>query len=140
MIQHILLATDGSAPAERATDFTASLAMCYGAKVTVLYAYTPVPAFLGEPTYSQALNNTLKEAETLVANEANRMREKLVEDVETSLVEGPAVGAILNAVEIRKPDLVVIGGRGLGTWKGLIMGSVSMAVTQRAMCPVLIVK
>jgi len=34
----------------------------------------------------------------------------------------------------------VVGGRGLGTWKGLILGSVSMAVTQRAGCPVLIVK
>ena len=106
----------------------------------MLHSYALVRAFFSEPGYSRALNKTLSEAEMLVTNVANRMREKLVEDVETCLLEGPAVGAILHAVEIRKPDLVVIGRRGLGTWKGLIMGSVSMAVTQRAMCPVLIVK
>ena len=39
MIQHILLATDGSAPAERAADFAASLAKRYGAKLTVLHSY-----------------------------------------------------------------------------------------------------
>jgi nucleotide-binding universal stress UspA family protein len=38
------------------------------------------------------------------------------------------------------PDLIVIGARGLGTWPGLLLGSVSMAVTQRAQCPVLVVK
>jgi len=48
--------------------------------------------------------------------------------------------AIIRAAENRKPDLVVIGGRGLGIWEGDILGSVSMAVTQRAKCPVLIVK
>ncbi|MER3458879.1 MAG: universal stress protein, partial [Chloroflexota bacterium] len=45
-----------------------------------------------------------------------------------------------NVAEVRKPDLIVVGARGLGTWRGLILGSVSMAVTQRAECPVLVVK
>lgn len=106
----------------------------------MLHSYAQVPTFLGEPGYSRALNKTLSEAEMLVTNVANRMREKGTIDIEMDIVEGSAVGAILCAAEIREPDLVVIGGRGLGTWKGLIMGSVSMAVTHRAMCPVLIVK
>lgn len=140
MIQSILYATDGSAPAERAGDFVASLAVRYGAKVTVLHAYTPVPGYLGEPNYSRTLYKTLEEAEALVADVARRLRELGVAEVETEVVEGPAADAILNVAEVRKPDLIVVGARGLGTWRGLILGSVSMAVTQRAECPVLVVK
>jgi len=140
MFQHILLAIDGSASAERAADFAASLATRYDAGVTVFHAYTPIPAFLGEPYYSKALHKTLREAEILVSNVAKRMRDKGTKDVETDVAERPAGAAIIRAAENRKPDLVVIGGRGLGIWEGDILGSVSMAVAQRAKCPVLIVK
>lgn len=140
MIQSILYATDGSAPAERAGDFVASLAVRYGARVIVLHAYTPVPGYLGEPNYSRTLYKTLEEAEALVADVTRRLRELGVAEVETEVVEGPAADAILNVAEVRKPDLIVVGARGLGTWRGLILGSVSMAVTQRAECPVLVVK
>jgi nucleotide-binding universal stress UspA family protein len=63
-----------------------------------------------------------------------------VATVVKDVLEGPATDAILRAAEARKPDLIVIGARGLGTWQGLLLGSVSMAVTQRAECPVLVVK
>ena len=59
MIEHIVFATDGSAPAERAGDFTASLATRYGARVTVVHAYAPMPTFLGEPYHSQMVNKVL---------------------------------------------------------------------------------
>ena len=140
MIKHIIFATDGSAPAKRAGDFTASLATRYGAKVTVLHAYAPMPTFLGEPYHSHMVNKVLSEAETLTEDAARRLREKGVKDVETDVLEGSAGATILRVIEIRKPDLLIVGRRGLSTWKGLILGSVSMAVTQRAGCPVLVVK
>lgn len=140
MIQHILLTTDGSAPAERAADFAASLATRYGARVTVLYAFDAVPHYLGEPNYSQALHQTLKEANSLVDGVAKRLREMGAAEVETEVLEGPAASAILSMAETRKPDLLVMGARGLSTWQGVILGSVSLAVTQRAECPVLVVK
>jgi nucleotide-binding universal stress UspA family protein len=40
MIQRLLLATDGSASAERAADFAAPLDSRCGATVTVLHVYT----------------------------------------------------------------------------------------------------
>lgn len=140
MIRNILLVTDGSAPAERAADFAASLAVRYGARVTVLHAFTPVPGYLGEPNYSQVLHETLKEANSLVDDVAKRLHEMGATDVEKEVIEGPAANAILSVAETRKPDLLVMGARGLGTWQGVILGSVSMAVAQRAECPVLIVK
>ncbi|NOX60593.1 MAG: universal stress protein [Chloroflexi bacterium] len=140
MIQHILFATDGSAPAERAADFAASLARRYNAKLTVLHAFHPVPTILGEPEYSRKLYKTLNEAEDLVEDVAARLREQGVEHVETTTVEGRAVPAILDVANTRKPDLIVLGARGRSPWQGMILGSVSMAVTQRAECPVLVVK
>ncbi|MFC1463640.1 MAG: universal stress protein [Candidatus Brachytrichaceae bacterium NZ_4S206] len=140
MIKHILLATDGSAAAERAADMAASLAMRYDAKLTVVHAYHPVPIFLGEPNYSQAVERVLEGGTKLVEGVANRLRELGVKEVVPELIEGSATDVILGMIETRKPDLVVVGSRGLGTWQGAFLGSVSMAVTQRADCPVLVVK
>jgi nucleotide-binding universal stress UspA family protein len=140
MIEHILLATDGSRPAKHATEFAASLALRFGAKITVLHAYTPVPAFLGEPNYSRALYETLDEVKALIEDTAGRLHDMGLVEVETEIIEGPAANAILGVAETRKPDILVLGARGLSTWQGLLMGSVSLSVTQRAECPVLVVK
>ncbi len=140
MMQHILLATDGSAAAERAASLAASLARRYGARLTVLHAYAPPPNFLGEPNYSQALKQALDDSQALLHGTAKRLREMGVQDVDVDFVEGPAAAVILGVAETRQPDLIVLGGRGLSTWQGLLLGSVSMAVIHRAQCPVLVVK
>jgi nucleotide-binding universal stress UspA family protein len=140
MIENILLATDGSRPAKQAAEFAASLALRFRAKVTVLHAYTPVPAYLGEPNYSRAFYESLDEAKALVEDAACRLNEMGVVGVETEVIEGPAANVVLGIAETRKPDILVIGARGLSTWQGLLMGSVSSSVTQRAECPVLVVK
>jgi nucleotide-binding universal stress UspA family protein len=140
MLQHVMLATDGTAAAERAADYAATLAARYGAKVTVLYTFPPVPGFLGEPNYSQRLDKALGEARSLVGDVAKRLRARGIADVDAEVVEGSAATAILNMAETRTPDLLVVGARGLNAWKSLVRGSVSQAVTQRAACPVLVVK
>lgn len=140
MIQSILLATDGSAASDRAAEFAASLSVRYHAAVTVLHAFTPVPAVLGEPNYSRALYETLEEAEAVVQDTARRLQEMGVEKTTTEIIEGPAANVILGVAETRRPDLMVLGARGMSTWRGLLLGSVSMAVTQRCECPVLVVK
>jgi len=140
MIQSILLATDGSAPAERAADFAASLATRYHSKVIVLHAFPPIPRHLGEPNLAEAMRKTLDGAKALTESVVKRLGEIGVAETDTDVIEGPAANVILGAAETRKPDLIVIGARGLSTWQGILLGSVSMAVTQRAECPVLVVK
>ena len=71
---------------------------------------------------------------------ANRLYEMGVTEVDTEVIEGPVSSAILSVAESSKPDLLIMGARGLSTWQGIILGSVSMAVTQQAECPVLMVK
>ncbi len=140
MIENILLATDGSAPAGRAADLAASLATRYHSKVMVLHAFAMIPRYLGEPNFEEALRKTLDGSRALVDDAAKRLRELGVAEVDTDVIEGPAANVILGVAETRKPDLLVLGARGLSTWQGLLLGSVSMAVTQRAECPVLVVK
>jgi nucleotide-binding universal stress UspA family protein len=124
---------------KRAADFASSLAMLPRQGYRV-HAYHPVPLRLGEPYYGQALATVLQEAQALVDDVVEHLFKMGVAEVDEEILEGPASEAILRVAETRKPDLLVIGGRGMSTWQGLLLGSVSMAVTQRAECPVLVVK
>lgn len=140
MIRSILLATDGSSTAERAAEFAASLARRYHTKVLVLHAYTPGPLCEGDTDHNRRIYESLDEARTLVDQVAGRLGELGAGEVEIDVMEGPAAHVILGVTESRRPDLIVIGARGKSTWQGALLGSVSMAVTQRAECPVLVVK
>ena len=60
--------------------------------------------------------------------------------VEQSVLVGSAGGAIVSMAEATGTDLVVVGARGLGGFKRLLLGSVSERVVQTAPCPVLVVK
>ena len=61
-------------------------------------------------------------------------------NVTTEILEGPAAEAILRVADTYTCDLIVLGSRGLGTFEGLLLGSVSNTVLQHAKIPVLIVK
>ena len=58
-------------------------------------------------------------------------------DVERRLVEGPAAPALID--ESRDAELLVVGSRGLGGFRGLLLGSVGQQVAHHAACPVTIV-
>jgi nucleotide-binding universal stress UspA family protein len=54
--------------------------------------------------------------------------------------EGPVAVAIIEAVEVWRADLIVVGARGLGLVKEFLLGSVSQKVARYAPCSVLVVK
>lgn len=140
MIQHILLATDGSAPAERATDFAAILATHTRAKVTVLHVRHVISTNLGEPYFEEEVRKTLDEATALVEKTARRLREQRASEIETDVIGGSPGEVILTIAETRHVDLIVMGARGLNPLQSILLGSVSQAVIQHALCPVTVVK
>jgi nucleotide-binding universal stress UspA family protein len=140
MIQSILLATDGSSASERAANFAASLAKCYHARVTVVHAFTPVPVVPGEPNSKRSLYETQDQARSLVDRVEKRLHEMGINKVGTEVIEGPPAHVILGVAETCQPDMIVVGARGLSTWQGALLGSVSMAVAQRSEFPVLVVR
>ncbi|MDR1354864.1 MAG: universal stress protein [Propionibacteriaceae bacterium] len=58
--------------------------------------------------------------------------------VERRVVQGSARVALVDAS--RTASLIVVGSRGLGGFAGLLLGSVSRAVTREALCPVIVVR
>jgi nucleotide-binding universal stress UspA family protein len=63
-----------------------------------------------------------------------------ITSVKGAVLEGDATDQIITAAKKNDVDLIVLGARGLGPLKGLLMGSVSQKVSQMADCACLTVK
>jgi nucleotide-binding universal stress UspA family protein len=138
----ILLATDGSPSAERATHEAVTLAAATGWPLTIVTVWhLPVTGFAYEPLVAvpeveEAVRESAQKALDAAAAAA---REAGIEpDVE--LVEGIPADEICALAERRAASLVVIGSHGWGSVRRLIFGSVSTAVLHHAPCPVLVVR
>ena len=57
-----------------------------------------------------------------------------------SIVQGRPANQIVEAVKEGNFDLIVMGSRGIGGIKGVLLGSVADRVADHAECPVMIVK
>ena len=75
---------------------------------------------------------TLRESIRLASIDATRS------DVEMWLVEGSPNLSLLQAAN--NADLLVVGSRGYGGWKGLLLGSVSTQSVTQSPCPVAVVR
>jgi nucleotide-binding universal stress UspA family protein len=79
------------------------------------------------------------ELERVLALAAADLRRR-VHKVSTVTVVGQAAPSILSEASKQPSDLIVLGARGLGTVKRLLLGSVSESVLRHASCSVLIVR
>lgn len=72
----------------------------------------------------------------------DRIWEKIPEGMQaTSHVEtGNIAKAILRVAETEGSDMIIMGSRGLGLFKGALIGSVSQKVVEEAKIPVMVVK
>ncbi|MGK0619310.1 universal stress protein [Meiothermus cerbereus] len=138
MFKNILLAFDGSEHAQKAALLAADLARQYRASLCLVHTYDPVPDYLGEPFLQEAISKRTEAADRVVAQALALLGE--FPQLETEVLEGPPAEAILRVAEIRKVDLIVMGTRGLGQLKGLLLGSQSQKVLTHARCPVLLVR
>ena len=68
----------------------------------------------------------------------SRARELTTRPVEGKLVEAGAAQALLD--ESQDGDLVVVGSRGRGGFRSMVLGSVAMALAGHAAAPVVIVR
>lgn len=136
MFRKILVAIDGSQSSREAVDIAVDLAKRYRGSVCILHAYPHVSDLLGTPEYER-----LVAQRTLAGQELLDAAVAWVGDqvpVETQLLEGPAASAIVRVAETEGYDLIVLGARGRHHFAGVLLGSVSSTVMQRAPCPVLI--
>ncbi|MBM4422124.1 MAG: universal stress protein [Chloroflexi bacterium] len=138
MFKHILLAYDGSDHARRAAQVAAECARTHGAVVRVVCAVEPIAADLGEPNFSRVAGERRLAGERCVEEARQLIGEGV--DVHTEVLFGPAAAEIITVAEVRGCDLIIMGSRGLGGLRGLLLGSHTQRVISHAHCPVLVVR
>ena len=141
MIQHILVAVDGSGPSRHAARFAMNLARQVSAKVTLLTVLPPPEVLPLGPLSGYAVVAPAVSLEETKKIEG-RLQEIAVEfpdvKVETLVEIGPIADSIVDTANHKSVDLIVMGARGLGPGRRFLVGSVSDRVVHHAHCPVTI--
>ena len=141
----ILLATDGSDEAKRATEAATELSRETGSEVHLVYVL-PTPAQLtGHHLYSDEVRESLiggaeRDAETFLKEQAEKIGSGGGKVADTHLRSGDPDKEILRTAESLGVGLIVVGSRGLGAVSRALMGSVSDSVVKHAHCPVLVIR
>lgn len=144
----ILLAVDGSRPAERASQLVAALPWREGGHVRIVNVapdradllgvswMAPIP--LDADQIEKDVLRSHREALEAAELEIRSARDDLV--IETALLRGRVASCIVREAHNMAADLVVLGHRGHGPWESMLLGSVSAEVVDHAPCPVLVAR
>jgi nucleotide-binding universal stress UspA family protein len=140
--KRVVVGVDGSAASHSALRFAAEEAALRKAVLHVVHAWTPPYVGYGSSIWSPAVwgwDELEAQARSTVHDSLRRvLADAAGVAVEESLVEGSAGAALLTAAT--GADLLVVGSRGRGGWKGLLLGSVSMHCITHAPCPVAVAR
>lgn len=145
-MQRIVVGIDGSTGSAEALRWAIELARLKGDEVVALHCYPPVAyapyvaVDCGYLPYEEGLAEVIEErAAALLATVVERVTAEVGGDVKViqELVPGNAAQVLLDAG--RSAGHVVVGSRGLGPVREVLLGSVSHRVATHATCPVTIV-
>ncbi len=139
MFNNILVLVDGSDFSLNAAKVGASMADKYDSKLTLMHVIGKSFSKTTMPDLELEIAGLRAEGSQIL-NNALLSIGKSENEVELILSWGNPLDIILEEAGNKPYDLIVMGSRGLGTIKGLLMGSVSERVSRSVKCPVLIVK
>lgn len=135
----VLLATDGSTDALTATRWLRLFPLPADSPVLVLMVAEVVEPPVRAETLEHLRDAVLGDARR-IGDEARRLLGPRGPGSEVRVSEGEPRAEIVRAAEEWRAELLVMGARGLGGVRGLLLGSVSQDVARHAPCPVLVVK
>jgi nucleotide-binding universal stress UspA family protein len=141
MLSKILVPVDGSENSLRALDHAIYLAKKTGANITVMNVIENPPTVYVES--QKLLNELLANFRAEAANildKCKQIAEKSDVKIETVIGEGDAASTIVGYAQKGAFDTIIIGRRGLGRFKEMMLGSISNKVLHHAKCTVMIVK
>ncbi|HEX3237365.1 MAG TPA: universal stress protein [Gaiellaceae bacterium] len=141
-METIVVGVDGSEGGAAALEFAAEEAAFRGARLRVVSGWQ-VPTMVYGADFVPPLDAATLDAFRIRAEEVAEAALAAVKKLQPS-VEGETVAAqgqpadvlLENSADAR---LIVVGRRGLGGFKSLLLGSVSQQVVQHATCPVVVV-
>ena len=140
MIKKILVPVDGSEHASKAIEFAANLASQSDAIIHLLHVVklTKIPEAIKEYVRAEEIQESpyfvaLQTMGDQILIAAKKEAEKKgAKYIETSVIQGDPAETIINYANKVNFDMIVIGSRGLGSFKGLMLGSVSSKVCHAA--------
>ena len=156
LFKKILVAQDGSESSQRAAQAALELAEKLKADLVVLHAISSPtsyyhstiasPTGMSLPAPSQheidAYYAYARKVALGIVGETESKAKKQGIHVKTEIPEAVSsiVETIVNHASKENVDLIVVGTRGLGGFKKLLLGSVSSGIVSHAHCPVLVVR
>jgi nucleotide-binding universal stress UspA family protein len=137
----ILVGIDGSVHSRRALEWAIGEAAIRRMPLTVLTVQQAIAGYWGPVIYPQD-EDFVEQAAKVAQEETDTILEKLdagsrPPSVTVRAVAGLPADEILSAA--KDADMIVIGSRGAGGFKKLLMGSVSSQITHHAHCPVVVI-
>jgi nucleotide-binding universal stress UspA family protein len=142
MFQNLLVAIDGSPDADRALTQAIDLAESEHARLTLFSAVAtpPTAAYIGGGGAVAAAfaANAQAETERILREAVERVPDGV--SVSTVLSGEPVRLALIHQINSGHHDLVVMGSRGRGALRSVLLGSVSHHVLHHSPVPVLIVR
>jgi len=147
MLKTILVPIDGSDCSRRAIDYASDIGSRFDAKIVLVHAINYPFGRLSVELHQYAVSEHLDGP-----GEVEAVVEKMLETAEVRATSagvneiahdsrmGDPASVILEAATSCDADCIVMGSRGLGELKGLLVGSVSHKVLQHAEVPVTIVR
>ncbi|MEU6532286.1 universal stress protein [Streptomyces sp. NPDC046928] len=135
----LIVGVDGSDPSLVAVDWAVDEAVRHGLTLRLVHAslwerYAGTVPTLGGGRFSERVL-----AEHLVSSAAERAARRAPGlRITTDILPADAVDGLLH--EGANAHALVVGDRGMGELKGLLLGSVSLGVAARARCPVIVVR
>ena len=141
--QHVVVAVDGSPPSHRAADLALSIAAGSGAEVHCVVGWSV--EVVDGVVVTEPGTHAWRTVEHRYAGVAQRSldvaRSRNPEvDVTIDVRHAEPSRAVLEAADEMDAELVVLGSRGFGGFRGLLLGSVTKRVLERATTVVAVVK
>jgi nucleotide-binding universal stress UspA family protein len=138
----IIVGVDGSGHSRLALQWAAGEAAARHAPLSVLTVHEATAVHWGGPVPDPDAPALLEQARKEVQKETDDVLDELgpgsrPPSVTVRAATGLAAGELLAAAE--HADLLVVGARGAGGFKRLLLGSVSTHVTHHAHCPVVVI-
>jgi nucleotide-binding universal stress UspA family protein len=142
MLSKILVPVDGSENSFRALEQAIFLATkIQEAKITVLYIIEhPPTVYIYSPKIMEKLRTDYERESAKILERCKEMANKSGINIHTVLSEGDPASKIIGYSEREKFDIIIIGSRGMGRFKEVIVGSVSNKVLHHAKCSVMLVR
>jgi nucleotide-binding universal stress UspA family protein len=142
MLSKILVPVDGSENSFRALEHAIFLSTkIEGAQTTVTYIIEARPSvYIYSPKVMEKVRADYKSESAKILERCKDMANKSGINIHTVLIEGDPASKIIRYSEMEKFEIIIIGSRGMGQFKEMILGSVSNKVLHHAKCSVMVVR